>query len=118
MLLYPAFLVGDAVHERFSSLAEVPDSFQFNWIITGRPYVEDMWDYDVYKEIGNYTEKVLLLHGSSDSIVPISYSDRAAEVYEDAEYHVIDGAGHGFHGGDFEEAIRDIFGYLQEIRML
>lgn len=117
VLLYPAFLVGDAVHERFSSLEEVPDSFQFNWIRAGRPYVEDMWDYDVYGEIGNYTEKVLLLHGSNDSIVPISYSDRAAEVYEDAEYHVIDGAGHGFHGDAFEEAIRHIFGYLQEIRM-
>lgn len=118
VLMYPAFLVGDAVHEQFDSLEEVPDKFQFNWITAGRPYAEDMWDYDVYEEIGNYAGKVLLLHGSADSIVPISYSDRAAEIYRDVEYHVIEGAGHGFHGGAFDEAVRYVFEYLQEIQMI
>ncbi len=118
VLMYPAFLVSDAIHEQFDSLEEVPDSFRFNWITAGRPYVEDMWDYDVYEEIGNYTDKVLLLHGSADNIVPLSYSDRAAEVYEDVEYHVIDGAGHGFSGSAFEEAVRYIFDYLQQIDII
>lgn len=118
VLMYPAFLVGDAVHEQFDSLEEVPDRFQFIWITAGRPYVEDMWDYNAYEEIGNYTGKVLLLHGSADSIVPVSYSDRAAEVYGDVEYYVIDGAGHGFHGGAFEEAVRYVFAYLQEIQII
>lgn len=118
VLMYPAFLVGDAIHERFESLEEVPDRFQFNWIMAGRPYVEDMWDYDVYEEIGNYTGKVLLLHGSADSIVPVSYSDRAQEVYEDVEYYVLDGAGHGFYGSAFDEAVKYIFEYLQEIQII
>lgn len=118
VLMYPAFLVSDSIHEQFASLEEVPDRFQFIWITAGRPYVEDMWDYDVYEEIGNYTGKVLLLHGSADSIVPISYSDRAAEVYEDAEYYVIDGAGHGFHGDAFEDAVRYVFEYLRDIRII
>lgn len=43
---------------------------------------------------------------------------RAAEVYEDVEYDVIDGAGHGFHGDAFDEAVRYIFGYLQEIQVI
>lgn len=73
VLIYPAFLVGDTIHERFDSLDEVPDSFQFEWIMAGRPYVEDMWDYDVYGEIGNYQGKVLLMHGNADRIVPVSY---------------------------------------------
>lgn len=115
ILLYPAFVVHDDIHKRFSSLDEVPAVFQFNWITAGRPYVEDMWDYDVYSEIGNYTSKVLLIHGSADGIVPVSYSDRAAEVYPDAEYYVINGAGHGFGGAAFEEAVNHIFDYLQEI---
>lgn len=118
VLMYPAFLVGDAVHEQFDSLEEVPDSFRFNWITAGRPYVEDMWDYDVYDEIGNYTDKVLLMHGNADSIVPISYSDLAAETYEDVDYYVIDGAGHGFNGDAFDEAIRHIFDYLQKIGVI
>lgn len=118
ILMYPAFVVSDDIHERFSSLDEVPEIFQFNWITAGRVYVEDMWDYNVYDEIGNYTDKVLLLHGSSDSIVPVSYSDRAAEVYQNVDYHVIDGAGHGFAGNDFEEAVEYVFDYLLEIGMI
>lgn len=118
VLMYPAFLVSDAIHEQFASLDEVPDSYRFNWIIAGRPYAEDMWDYDVYEEIGNYTDKVLLLHGSADSIVPVSYSDRAAEIYADVEYYVIDGAGHGFSGSAFDEAVGYIFDYLQQIEMI
>lgn len=115
ILCYPAFLVHDAVHERFSALDEVPDSFQFEWITAGRPYIEDMWDYDVYSEIGNYTKPVLLLHGDADSVVPISYAERAAEVYPDVSYVVIKGAGHGFRGSSFEEAIGHIFDYIQVI---
>lgn len=118
VLMYLAFLIGDVVHEQFDSLEEVPDRFQFIWITAGRPYVEDMWDYDVYEEIGDYTGKVLLLHGSADNIVPVSYSDRAAEVYEDVDYHVIDGAGHGFHGDAFDEAVRYVFEYLQKIQII
>lgn len=118
ILLYPAFVIHDDIHKRFSSLDEVPDVFQFNWITAGRPYVEDMWDYDVYNEIGNYTGKVLLIHGSADGIVPVSYSDRAAEVYPDAEYYVINGAGHGFGGAAFEKAVNHIYDYLQEIGIL
>lgn len=118
VLMYPAFVVSDDIHERFSSLDEVPDVFQFNWITAGRPYVEDMWDYDVYDEIGNYTGKVLLIHGTADGIVPVSYSDRAADVYQDVEYYVIDGAGHGFSGNAFEEAVGYIFNYLQEIGII
>lgn len=118
VLMYPAFLVSDAIHEQFDSLEDVPDSFYFNWITAGRIYAEDMWDYDVYEEIDNYTEKVLLMHGTSDGIVPISYSDRAAEVYEDVEYYMLDGAGHGFNGGAFDEAVKHIFDYLQEIETI
>lgn len=114
ILIYSAFLVSDAVHEKFNSLEEVPDVFPYEWITAGRPYVEDMWDYDVYEEIGNYQKKVLLMHGDADGIVPISYSDRAALVYGDVDYYVIEGAGHGFHGDAFDEAVRHIFDYLQE----
>ena len=118
LLCYPAFLVQDTVHERFDSLDEVPDNFQFEWITAGRPYIEDMWDYDVYSEIGNYKKPVLLMHGDADSIVPISYAERAAEVYPDADYYVINGAGHGFSGAAFEEAMAHIFAYIQEIGLL
>ena len=114
ILCYPAFLVHDDVHRAFSSLDSVPETFSYQWITAGRIYVSDMWDYDVYAEIGNYTKPVLLMHGSSDSVVPLSYAERAAEVYSDVEYYVINGAGHGFNGRAFEEAAEHIFEYLQK----
>lgn len=115
VLCYPAFVIMDMVHGQFDSLAEVPDTFPLNWITAGRIYAEDVWDYHAYEEINNYKKPVLLLHGDQDSLVDVSYSERALEVYENARLHVIEGAGHGFHGADFEEAINDIFEYLQEI---
>ena len=118
ILMYPAFVVHDDIHKRFHSLEEVPAVYQYNWITAGRPYVADMWDYDVYAEIGNYTKKVLLMHGSNDGIVPVSYSDRAADIYPDVEYYVIHGAGHGFSGNAFYEAVQHIFEYLQEIEII
>ena len=114
ILCYPALLVHDAVHEYFDSLDEVPDSYFFEWLTVGRPYAVDVWDYDVYAEIGNYAKPVLLMHGDRDGIVPISYAEKAAEVYPDAEYHVIHRGGHGFYGSALDEAERYILLYLQQ----
>ena len=118
ILCYPALLVHDSVHEEFDSLDEVPDSFFFKWITVGRPYVEDVWDYDVYSEIGEYEKPVLLMHGDRDGIVPISYAERAAEVYPNVEYDVIRGGGHGFYGSALDDAFGYILSYLQRIDIL
>lgn len=115
VLCYPAFLVTDDIHQEFSSLESVPEEFYYKWIYSGRIYVEDMWDYDIYAEIGNYTKPVLLMHGDRDYIVPISYAERASEVYPDVEYHVIQGAGHGFSGSAFVHSMELTFSYLQRI---
>lgn len=114
ILCYPALLVHDAVHEQFNSLDEVPDTFYFNWINAERPYAADVWDYDVYSEIGNYEKPVLLMHGDRDGIVPISYAEHAAEVYPDVDYYVISGGGHGFYGNSLDDAFSHIFEYLKK----
>ena len=118
ILCYPALLVHDAVHEQFNSLDEVPDTFYFNWINAGRSYVADVWDYDVYSEIGNYAKPVLLMHGDRDGIVPISFAEHAAEVYPDVDYYVIRGGGHGFYGNALDDAFSHILEYLQKITIL
>lgn len=116
ILLYPALLVHDAVHEQFDSLDEVPEQFYFNgWINVGKNYVSDVWDYDVYAEMPNYTNPVLILHGDRDGIVDVSYAERAAESYPDAELHILRGAGHGFYGRSFDTAMEYTLDYLGEI---
>lgn len=118
ILFYPAFLVTDDLHQTFQSLDEVQDEFNYKWIYAGRIYVEDMWDYDVYEEIGDFNKKVLLVHGDKDGVVDISYSQRAVEVYEDVEFHTIKDAGHGFNGQAFEESVIYMLTYLQELDVL
>lgn len=113
VLLYPAFLVSDELHKRFDSIDDVPESFWLNWITAGRRYAEDMWDYDVYEEIKNYENNVLLIHGSADNIVPLSYSEKALETYRSARLEVLPGAGHGFYGQEAKQAIAWIFEYLE-----
>ena len=101
----------DAVRYFFDSLDQVPDEFNLmGWITIGKKYVEDIWDYDPYKEIGSYKGPVLLLQGDSDIMVPVSSADQTARCYKKIDYKVIEGGGHGFLGESYETAIR----YLKE----
>lgn len=113
ILLYPAFELVETVQEMFSDPEEIPDSYHFLWMTVGRGYFEDVWDLDVYDVIGAYDKEVLLIHGDSDSIVPLSSSERALEVYGSAELKILPGAGHGLHGQDAETATGYMLEYLQ-----
>ena len=116
VLLYPAFVIVDDVHNMFSSVNDIPDTYSYRgWFTAGRLYAADVWDYDVYNEIKAYDKPILILHGDRDYMVDKSYSEKAAESYADAEYHVISGAGHGFYGSTFGEAITYVENYLTRI---
>ena len=116
ILLYPAFVIPDVIHSQFSSLDEIPDEFNFlGWIKVGRNYVSDIWNYDFYKEMEKYDKPVLILHGDRDYTVDVSYAEQAEQSFLDAGLRILKGAGHGFYGKSFEEAMGYIFLYLQEI---
>jgi hypothetical protein len=116
ILLYPAFVIVDDVHNMFSSVNDIPATFSYRgWFTAGRLYAADVWDYDIYNEINVYDKTVLILHGDRDYMVDPGYSERAAESYADAEYHVIHGAGHGFYGSTFDETFTYIEDYLTRI---
>lgn len=113
ILFYPALSIVDDVHEAFASEDDIPETYSlFGWMTVGRNYATDVWDYDVYGEIGKYTGPVLIVHGDADSIVPVSYSQRAAEVYQDCELEVIPGAGHGFTGDAYDQSVRYALDFL------
>lgn len=113
MLLYPAFCIPENARAQFSTLESVPDQVSFfSWLTVGRRYVEDVWEYDVYADVAAYEKNVLILHGDQDGIVDIAYSQRAIEAYPAAELKAIQGAGHGFSGGNFDLAMDYILDYL------
>ena len=73
-------------------------------------------DYDIYGAIAAYDQAVLLIHGDSDTIVPLEFSQRALEVYPSARLEVIRGGGHGFYGNNARLATDYMLEYLDEHR--
>lgn len=117
ILLYPAFVLADRANELSQSVEEIPDTYYFLWMNVGRAYFEPLIGYDIYADAERYDRDVLLLHGDRDDIVPLSYSERALEVYPSAELKVISGAGRGFYGADEQEAVDYILNYLEGHRV-
>ena len=96
ILLYPALNLEDMGKDKFASKEAVTES-TFLDVKLGKRYYQDIWDQDVYAEIAKYPGPVLLLHGDQDEIVPLSYSEKAAAVFKNVEYHIIHGEGHSFY---------------------
>ncbi|MBQ2665186.1 S9 family peptidase [Methanobrevibacter sp.] len=115
IILYPALLIPDVAHE-YNSLSEIPDTQLFNgWIEVGKCYFEDAWNLDIFKEIGKYKKEVLIIHGTSDYIVPYPYSVKAHESYENSQLRLIEGAGHGFSGDKFRQCMSYVNDYLNKV---
>ena len=120
ILMYPALLINDDIHRMFKSLDKVPDRMRYlGWIPVGKRYVADMWDFDVYRDMGRFDKPVLLLHGDKDGAVPLSYSQRAAEVYPKGCLHVIKDGRHLFPTRQsLNEALAQIIEFLAEQEIL
>lgn len=93
-------------------MEDIPDTYYQMWMTVGRAYAENLLDYDIYEAISVYDRDVLLIHGDADSIVPLSYSERAVDVYKSARLEILTGAGHGFYGSDAQQAITWTLEYL------
>ena len=99
---------------RFQRAENIPDTYFQLWMTVGRAYAEPLMDYDIYNAAAAYPNDVLLLHGDADTIVPLSYSQKALDYYTSARLEVLSGAGHGFYGQDAERAVAWILEYLNE----
>ena len=67
-------------------------------MVIGKEYVKSVINTDAYSLIGDFKGRVLLIHGTKDKLVDISYSKKAVEKFSDLEFHEIQDAGHGFTG--------------------
>ncbi len=109
-LLFPAYSLQDDCWERHGSIENIPETESLMNNTLGAIYSQDAMSFDIYDVIGGYKGDVLICHGDKDELVDLSYSERAVEVYENAELKVIKGAGHGFQG----KPLRESNGYLVE----
>ena len=111
VLIYPALVIPDMVRSWFPRREDIT-AYNLWGVQLGSIYSLDAYDYDVYAEIVKFQKDVLIIHGTSDSTVPISYSERAVQAYQSAELKTIDGAGHGFYGSQQTQAIGWILDFL------
>ena len=98
--LYPAYVLQDNAWKQTPDPDKIPETISLMGITLGGIYNRDAMSFDIYDIIRNYPGKVLIIHGTVDSVAPISYSERAAEVFPDAELIRYEGANHGFRGKD------------------
>lgn len=96
VLYYPAFCAADDIKKRYRSLDEMPDVIDVMGKKVGKIYYEKLFDYDAYKEIRKYTGPVLIVHGDADRTVNVSYGEKAARAYQNAQFEILHGQDHGF----------------------
>ncbi len=90
VLFFPAFCIPDMVEAgnlfgtKFNR-RKAPDEFKCANMLLGRGYLEAVYEMDVYEEIAGFDGDVLIVHGTKDKTVDISYSKKAYEVYMSVE---------------------------------
>jgi pimeloyl-ACP methyl ester carboxylesterase len=73
---------------------------------------------DVYTEIAKDEKQILILQGTEDDLVSPEHSKKVNGIYKNSELFLIEGAGHGFDGKQFDEAITHIVDYLEKIEVI
>ena len=113
VLLYPAFVLQDDARRRTPDPANIPATMNLMGITVGRIYNRDALSFDIYTMMPQYSGKTLIIHGTADSIVPLSYSERAVKTFPDAKLIKLDGAGHVFYGNAMRKASEDAVKFVR-----
>ncbi len=120
ILLYPAVCIPDDARRgkmMFYSFDpdNIPDVLGRIPMKLGGEYARCVIHMDPYEEMAGYEGPVLLMHGTEDDIVDISYARKLKEIYPSCAYLELPGAGHGFKGRDDLKACHAICGFLQRM---
>lgn len=104
-LMAPAVIIHDNMLQgsffgTFFNPLNVPEKLDlFDGKITiGRDYILSGQRIQPFREAQNYKGKVCLIHGTGDTAVPYSYSERLHEIYKKSALQIIPGADHTFTG--------------------
>lgn len=103
--LFPAYSLTETAVAMLADMPDMGETVDFLGMTMGKCYFEDAAATDIYGLMANYTNDVLLLHGTADTLIPLSYSQRAAEVFPSVEYTEVEGGTHGNLGAEADERI-------------
>ena len=115
ILHYPALYLPQIVTARYSSTDDVPDTLSLgDDYELGAKFAKDLFDVDVISRLKDFEGNVLIVQGSEDQLVAAESIEEASALFPNAEFHLIDGADHGFDGDDFESSVQYGLDYLFE----
>lgn len=112
ILLYPAY--GLAAFGDWDT-DYLPEENQVGSMTVGKAYFKDIAGYDVRDELATFDKPVLILQGSEDTLVSPAESETAAASFPHAEYHLLEGAGHGFSGAHHDQATRYALAFMKKV---
>ncbi len=131
LLVYPALCIPDdarAGHMMFAHFdpANLPEVIPCGPMKLGRCYPADVLAMDPYQEIVAYPGRVLLVHGTKDTLVRPEYSQRAYEAYratcpegmpgeQRVQLRLIEGGAHGFAPRHDKIALGSIRDFAREL---
>ena len=111
ILCYPAFGM-TRLGERYSD--DMEDEIDLGNITVGKRFFKDLSGYDVRDDIPGFDKPVIIIQGSKDDLVLPETSEEAAKLYPNCEYHVIEGAEHGFSDDYLVEAAEYALAFLKK----
>ncbi|MBR2677133.1 MAG: alpha/beta hydrolase [Solobacterium sp.] len=104
ILMYPAFNINDLSNEIVSKAGGIPDTGVIFDQTVSHIYFEDALAENIPEDMKRIKLPVLILHGSSDPVVPVEYSQQASQLFPNASLILIRDAEHGFFGPQTDEA--------------
>lgn len=114
ILYFPALCIPDNWRDKYPEGEQIPEVIDFWNMKLGRRFAEEVREIRTFDEIGKYPGPVLIFHGTDDVVVPIAYSEKAADIYPEAELRVLPGEGHGFNADAGEKVIREVFDFVKQ----
>ena len=94
-LLSPAFNIPDCAEK-----VPLPEEGEVLNLVCGqasRKYFEDARAINLFEDVTGFNKSVYIFHGDLDDFVPLSYSEKACDAYDNAELNVLEDEGHTFN---------------------
>lgn len=100
---YPAYVIHDDAAEALAGLESDVTEIKFMGMTISRDYYEVATSFSIFDMMPNYAGDVVIFHGTSDTIAPIEYSYKAAELFPSVELVTAEGKSHGNLGTDIDD---------------
>lgn len=117
VLYYPALCIpddarrGQMINAKFDP-SHVPEQFRALFVRMGAKYALDAQGLDPFREICGFQKPVLIVHGTKDRLVDISYSRSAAQGYPNCRLAEVNGD-HGFIFSGFAQGKQATLDFLR-----